>query len=291
MSAACLGAFVIVLIIRAIVGHSCKKAFVRFYESEERFQDAADELKSAKLDPTFENTIAVCVRSFHKAPVVDDEDEEEDEDEKDEDERTVVIHKDPKRVITMGSVDSATVTIDNMEVGALDLSRAFTAFEVKPGLHALKLNIRKNFYGLNKTLELTTPVNPIRVDGNYRAVLYAVCSKEKKNGTIKYELKVIEYDDMLMFLRDLHNTDERELIERERLLGKKLMKRRLKLLEKLGVEEEDPENVSKMKEAVAYGMEKVIVDELGDSIVGGKYDARLQRDYDFHICVTNKGEN
>ena len=202
--------FGIVYIVLSIV---CRTVFKKYATKADHVDIKLDNLKREKIDNVLENQIVVSVRSIFET-LVEYEDvldgEEEDDDEYEYFDADKVGP--PEARIFKGAVDNAVVYIDGVEVGAVDLDSEFSCFRVEPGLHSLKIVIRKEFPYYGKQLVLETPINPIRVDGDYRIVLYTLLTKQNR-GVIRYKLKVAEYDDMVIFMRDtreIGNPDEKK---------------------------------------------------------------------------------
>ena len=261
------GLLVLFGIIRAAVSSSCKKTFVEYSISEEKAGLTLDALKREQLDPMLENRIIVCVRSLLEAEAQFCTDDSNDGDYKfvDENETHTVKIDEP--------ANSVLVTLDGHEVGAIDLTSEFSMFHVDPGLHSLKLKIKKDYYEYEKTLELETPTNPINLNGDYRIVYYAIQARAM-NGRLQYALKVYEYDDMVTFLRDIHKTDVAEKIEQNIELSRKLKKRAKKLSRLLLVDDVD----SAEAEKALFGSEKVMMDEVARCLRSADHDARFRRD-------------
>ncbi|MBQ8417007.1 MAG: hypothetical protein IJX13_08965, partial [Clostridia bacterium] len=122
-----LGAGVLLCIIcgfvRMAVSSSCKSGFAAYYENVQAATDKLEDLKREQLDPILENSIVVSTRALLEAPV---EYEYEDEDNPfDDDSAYEYVDDDDipanETEILCGSVSSALVYIDGIEVGAVDL--------------------------------------------------------------------------------------------------------------------------------------------------------------------------
>lgn len=268
IAACALVLFILAAIIKASVNSSCKKTFVEYSAIDERTEVKLDALKRENLDPALENRIIICVRSILEtaAQFVNEEFGDEEYRFVDESELTVKRINEP--------ANSVLVTLDGHEVGALDLTSEFSMFRVDPGLHSLKLTIKKEYYDQGKTLVLQTPVNPIHVDGNYRIVYYAVQARYE-NDHLKYALKVYEYDDMITFMRDIHQSNALEKIEQSKDISRSLKKRAKKLSHLL--DKEDPA-IEKEKERALFGNEKVALDDLARQLQSVDHDVRFRRD-------------
>ena len=229
---------IIFVLIRAGISASCNKAYVDCFVHDMEMQEGADDIKSETLDPVLENSIVISIHSHLEAPV---EYEEIESDADLEDGSVYEYVNDINQSETEhfnGPVNSAIVYIDDVEVGAVDLGSEFSVFHVNPGLHTLKIKIRKEYAHYGKTLELQTPVNPVFVDGNYRICRYTLDAKSRDNVNITYSLKLAEYDDLAIYRRELHDTDMLETIDRDADLSAKLQKRARHLYKKLRIREE-----------------------------------------------------
>ncbi len=246
---------VIFVLIRLGVSSSCNKAYVACYVHDMEVQEGADEIKSETLDPVLENSVVISIRSHLAAPVeYEDVDSDAPIDENaiyeyvEEDKKGKKANNQPEIEHFYGSVNSAIVFIDDVEVGAVDLGSEFSVFRVNPGLHTLKIKIRKEYAHYGKTLELQTPVNPIYIDGDYRILAYTLDAKTADNVNISYALKLAEYDDMSIFRREMHNTDMLETLDRDADLSRKLRKRARHLYAKLSIREQYVETFRKQEE-------------------------------------------
>ena len=159
-------------IVYIALGFVCKNKYQKYATKADHVDIKLDNLKREKIDDVLENQIVVSVRSIFET-LVEYEDvldgEEEDDDEYEYFDADKVGP--PESRIFTGAVDNAVVYIDGLEVGAVDLDSEFSCFRVEPGLHSLKIVIRKEFPYYGKQLVLETPINPIRVDGDYRIIL------------------------------------------------------------------------------------------------------------------------
>lgn len=275
------GAFMILYIIFSIV---CRKKYKKYATKSDHVDIKLDNLKREKIDNVLENQIVVSVRSIFET-LVEYEDvmegEEEDDDEYEYFDADQVGP--PEAKIFKGAVDNAVVYIDGMEVGAVDLDSEFSCFRVEPGLHSLKIVIRKEFPYYNKQLVLETPINPIRVDGDYRIVLYTVLTKQNR-GIIRYKLKVAEYDDMVIFMRDTRQTgnlDEKHNADR---LGRYLRKRAKKLHVKIFGIPETEEQI-RAREAGLFGEETATMEALSKNMGSTYHDARFSRSNKIEITL------
>ena len=255
-----LGAGVVLAIIFALirlgVSSACNKAYVACYVHDMEVQEGADEIKSETLDPVLENSVVISIRSHLSAPVeYEDVDSDAPIDENavyeyvEEDKKGKKKNfNEPEIEHFHGPVNSAIVFIDDVEVGAVDLGSEFSVFRVNPGLHTLKIKIRKEYAHYGKTLELQTPVNPIYIDGDYRILSYTLDAKTRDNVNISYALKLAEYDDMAIFRREMHNTDMLETLDRDADLSRKLRKRARRLYAKLRIREQYVETFRQQEE-------------------------------------------
>lgn len=236
-------------IIRAAITASCNQLYINCFISDMQVRDGADAIKTEAIDPILENSIVISIRSFLEAPA---EYEEVDANTpiEDDEEYEYVEYKSKKKNKKQkkdadaveieyfeGPVNSAIVFIDDIEVGAVDLSSEFSVFRVNPGLHALKIKIRKEYPHFGKKLEMFSPVVPIYIDGDYRIFRYILETKTRDNVNLSYELKLAEYDDMATFRRDVHSSDLLESFERDADMPRKLRKRAKHLYKKLSIRE------------------------------------------------------
>ncbi|MBQ9797853.1 MAG: hypothetical protein IJW50_09050 [Clostridia bacterium] len=263
-------------LIRLAISASCKKAYVKFNTNTEYADVKLDNLKRAKIDSVLQNQIVIAVRSFFETLV---EYEEVAEDEVEDHDNYEYFDADkcgaPELRTFEGSVDSALVYIDGIEVGALDLDSEFSCFRVDPGLHSVKVVIKKEFPGTEKQLVLQTPINPINVDGDYRIIVYTLLSKHAK-GKIQYKLKVAEYDDMVLFTREGRPTDNFEQWYKMDEMSYSLLKRAEKLHKQIYGEPETREQAQE-NERTLFGDETVSMESLSDRIGITYGDARLSR--------------
>ena len=276
--------FGIAYIIFSIV---CKKTYKKYATKSDHVDIKLDNLKREKIDSVLENQIVVSVRSIFETLVEYEEvleDEEEDDDEYEYfDAGKVGL---PEAKIFTGAVDNAVVYIDGIEVGAVDLDSEFSCFRVEPGLHSLKIVIRKEFPYYNKQLVLETPVNPIRVDGDYRIVLYTLLTKQNK-GIIRYKLKVAEYDDMVIFMRDVRETDNPDAKKNPDNLNKYLRKRSNKLHAKIfGIPE--TEEQMRERETRLFGEETVNMEALSKNMGSTYHDARFSKANKIEITLSEQ---
>ena len=278
--------FAALMILYIIFSVVCRKKYKKYATKSDHVDIKLDNLKREKIDAVLENQIVVSVRSIFET-LVEYEDvmegEEEDDDEYDYFDADQVGP--PEAKIFKGSVDNAVVYIDGMEVGAVDLDSEFSCFRVEPGLHSLKIIIRKEFPYYNKQLVLETPINPIRVDGDYRIVLYTVLTKQNR-GIIRYKLKVSEYDDMVIFMRDTRqagNPDEKHNADR---LNKYLRKRAKRLHVKIFGIPETEEQI-RAREAGLFGEETVNMEALSKNMGSTYHDARFNQANKIEITLNN----
>ena len=269
-------AFALLGILFLIVSLVCRKKFKKYNTKSDHVDIKLDNLKREKIDSVLQNQIVVSVRSIFDT-IVEYEDVLEGEEEDDEEYEyfdASEVGAPEHRTIT-GSVDSAIVYIDGMEVGAIDLDSEFSCFRVEPGLHSLKITIKKEFPIYGKQLILETPVNPIRIDGDYRIVLYTLLTKQK-GGVIRYKLKVAEYDDMVIFMRDtreIGNVDEKHNADK---LTPHLYKRAKKLHTKIyGIPVSEEERRAREREL--FGEETVNMEDLSKNMGSAYHDARFNR--------------
>lgn len=259
-----------------VFGFVCKEKYRRYSTKSDHADIKLDNLKREKIDNVLENQIVVSVRSIFET-LVEYEDVLEGEEEDDDEYEYMDADQagPPESRIFTGAVDNAIVYIDGMEVGAVDLDSEFSCFRVEPGLHSLKIVIRKEFPYYNKQLVLETPVNPIRVDGDYRIVLYSVLTKQNR-GIIRYKLKVAEYDDMVIFMRDTRQTGNPDDRHNTDKLSKHLKKRATKLHIKLfGIPETEEEY--RLRESALYGEETANMEALSKNMGSTYHDARFNR--------------
>ncbi len=271
-----LAAFVVCGIIALILSPVCKAKYKKYSTKADHVDIKLDNLKREKIDSVLENQIVVSVRSIFET-LVEYEDVLEGEAEDDDEYEYFDANKagTPELRTFTGSVDSAVVYIDGMEVGAVDLDSEFSCFRVEPGLHTLKIAIKKEFPYYGKQLVIETPTNPIRVDGDYRIVLYSLLTKQNK-GVIRYKLKVAEYDDMVIFMRDTRQAGNSDDVRNADKMSKYLKKRATKLHLKLfGLPE--TEEQYRLRESALYGEETANMEALSRNMDSTFHDARLNR--------------
>jgi hypothetical protein len=271
-----LAAFVVCGIIALILSPVCKAKYKKYSTKADHVDIKLDNLKREKIDSVLENQIVVSVRSIFET-LVEYEDVLEGEAEDDDEYEYFDANKagTPELRTFTGSVDSAVVYIDGMEVGAVDLDSEFSCFRVEPGLHTLKIAIKKEFPYYGKQLVIETPTNPIRVDGDYRIVLYSLLTKQNK-GVIRYKLKVAEYDDMVIFMRDTRQAGNPDDVRNADKMSKYLKKRATKLHLKLfGLPE--TEEQYRLRESALYGEETANMEALSRNMDSTFHDARLNR--------------
>ena len=269
-------AFAVFGILYLVFGYICKRKYIRYSTKADHVDIKLDNLKREKIDSVLENQIVVSVRSIFET-LVEYEDVLEGEAEDDDEYEYFDANKagTPELRTFTGSVDSAVVYIDGMEVGAVDLDSEFSCFRVEPGLHTLKIAIKKEFPYYGKQLVIETPTNPIRVDGDYRIVLYSLLTKQNK-GVIRYKLKVAEYDDMVIFMRDTRQAGNPDDVRNADKMSKYLKKRATKLHLKLfGLPE--TEEQYRLRESALYGEETANMEALSRNMDSTFHDARLNR--------------
>ena len=274
-------AFGLLYIIFSIV---CRKMYKKYATKSDHVDIKLDNLKREKIDSVLENQIVVSVRSIFETLVEYEEvldGEEEDDDEYEYFDADKVGP--PEAKIFTGAVDNAVVYIDGIEVGAIDLDSEFSCFRVEPGLHSLKIVIRKEFPYYNKQLVLETPVNPIRVDGDYRIVLYTLLTKQHR-GMIRYKLKSAEYDDMVIFLRDVREAENPDAKKNPDKLNRYLRKRARKLQAKIfGIPE--TEEQMRARETRLFGEETVSMEALSKNMGSTYHDARFEKTNKIEITL------
>ncbi len=279
--------FVVFGILFLIFSHVCKEKYRRYSTKSDHADIKLDNLKREKIDSVLENQIVVSVRSIFET-IVEYEDVLEGEEEDDDEYEYMDADKagPPESRIFHGAVDNAVVYIDGLEVGAVDLDSEFSCFRVEPGLHTLKIVIRKEFPYYGKQLVLETPVNPIRVDGDYRIILYTVLTKQNR-GIIRYKLKVAEYDDMVIFMRDTRQATNPDDLHNADKLSKYLKKRATKLHIKLfGIPETEEEY--RLRESALYGEETANMEALSKNMGSTYHDARLDRTNKIEITLSEQ---
>jgi len=279
-------AFGLIYIILSVV---CRKKYKKYATKSDHVDIKLDNLKREKIDSVLENQIVVSVRSIFET-LVEYEDVLEGEEEDDDEYEYFDADKvgPPESKIFTGAVDNAVVYIDGMEVGAVDLDSEFSCFRVEPGLHSLKIVIRKEFPYYGKQLVLETPINPIRVDGDYRIVLYTLLTKQNR-GIIRYKLKVSEYDDMVIFMRDTRDTDNLDAKKNPDRLSKYLRKRAKKLHAKIfGIPETEEQR--RIRETGLFGEETVHMEALSQNMGSTYHDARFDRSNKIEISLSKQLE-
>ena len=267
-----------------IFGFVCKKMYKKYATKSDHVDIKLDNLKREKIDSVLENQIVVSVRSIFET-LVEYEDVLEGEEEDDDEYEYFDADKvgPPESKIFTGAVDNAVVYIDGMEVGAVDLDSEFSCFRVEPGLHSLKIVIRKEFPYYNKQLVLETPINPIRVDGDYRIILYTLLTKQNR-GIIRYKLKVAEYDDMVIFMRDTREIGNPDAKKNPDRLSKYLRKRSRKLRAKIfGIPE--TEEQKRARETGLFGEETVQMEALSKNMGSTYHDARFSKTNKIEITL------
>lgn len=274
-------AFGIPFIIFSIV---CKKKYKKYATKSDHVDIKLDNLKREKIDAVLENQIVVSVRSIFET-LVEYEDVLEGEDEDDDEYEYFDADKvgPPEARVFKGAVDNAIVYIDGMEVGAVDLDSEFSCFRVEPGLHSLKIVIKKEFPYYGKQLVLETPINPIRVDGDYRIVLYTLLTKQNR-GVIRYKLKVAEYDDMVIFMRDTREIGNPDQKKNPDKLSRYLRKRSRKLHAKIFGIPETEEQI-RARETGLFGEETVNMEALSKNMPSTYHDARFNRSNKIEITL------
>ena len=282
--------FAAIGVVYLLLGIVCRQKYKKYATKADHVDIKLDNLKREKIDSVLENQIVVSVRSIFET-LVEYEDVLEGEEEDDAEYEYFDANKvgAPEARVFTGAVDNALVYIDGIEVGAVDLDSEFSCFRVEPGLHSLKIVIRKEFPYYGKQLVLETPINPIRVDGDYRIVLYSLCTKQNK-GVIRYKLKVAEYDDMVIFMRDTRqagNIDE--LHNADRLSGY-LRKRSKKLHARIfGVPETDEQR--RARESYLYGEETVNMEDLSKNMGSTYHDARFKQTSKVEVVLNQSFDN
>ena len=276
-------AFGLLYIIFSIV---CRKKYKKYATKSEHVDIKLDNLKREKIDNVLENQIVVSVRSIFET-LVEYEDVLEGEEEDDDEYEYFDADKvgPPESRVFTGAVDNAIVYIDGLEVGAVDLDSEFSSFRVEPGLHSLKIVIRKEFPYYGKQLVLETPINPIRVDGDYRIILYTLLTKQNR-GVIRYKLKVAEYDDMVIFMRDTRETGNPDEKKNPDRLRRYLRKRAKKLHAKIfGIPETEEQR--RIRETSLFGEETVNMEALSNNMGSTYHDARFSQSNKIEITLNN----
>jgi hypothetical protein len=283
-------AFVVFGILYIGFSHVCKKKYVKYSTKSDHVDIKLDNLKREKIDNVLENQIVVSVRSIFET-VVEYEDVLEGEEEDDDEYEYFDADKvgPPEARIFKTPVDSAIVYIDGFEVGAVDLDSEFSCFRVEPGLHSLKVVIKKEFPYYGKQLVLETPINPIKVDGDYRIILYTVLTKQNR-GIIRYKLKAAEYDDMVIFMRDTRDADNPDELHNADNLSRRLQRRALLLHAKIFGAPETEEQF-RARETALYGEETVNMEALSNNMGSTYHDARFNRSNKIEISLSKELEN
>ena len=274
-------------LVRIILSIVCRKKYKKYATKADHVDIKLDNLKREKIDSVLENQIVISVRSIFET-LVEYEDVMEGEAEDDDEYEYFDADKagPPEARIFTGAVDSAVVYIDGIEVGAIDLDGEFSCFRVEPGLHSLKIVIRKEFPYYNKQLVLETPVNPIKVDGDYRIVLYTLLTRQNR-GIIRYKLKVAEYDDMVIFMRDLREIGNPDAKKNPDKLSRYLRKRSKKLRAKLfGIPE--TEEQMRARETSLFGEETVNMEALSKNMGSTYHDARFDRSNKIELTLSKQ---
>ncbi|MBO7273455.1 MAG: hypothetical protein J6V22_01230 [Clostridia bacterium] len=283
-------AFAVIGIGFIVLSFVCRKKYMKYSTKSDHVDIKLDNLKREKIDKVLENQIVVSVRSIFET-LVEYEDVLEGEEEDDDEYEYFDADKvgPPESRVFTGSVDNAIVYIDGLEVGAIDLDSEFSCFRVEPGLHSLKIIIRKEFPYYGKQLVLETPINPIRVDDDYRIVLYTVLTKQNRD-IIRYKLKVAEYDDMVIFMRDTRQTGNLDEKHNADKLSLHLRKRARKLHRKIyGIPE--TEEQFRAREAALYGEETATMEALSKNMGSTYHDARFDRSNKIEISLSKDLQN
>ena len=282
--------FVALGLVYLILGIVCRAKYKKYATKADHVDIKLDNLKREKIDSVLENQIVVSVRSIFETlveyeDVLDGEAEDDDEYEYFDADKVGA----PEARVFTGAVDNALVYIDGIEVGAVDLDSEFSCFRVEPGLHSLKIVIKKEFPYYGKQLILETPINPIRVDGDYRIVLYTLMTKQNK-GIIRYKLRSAEYDDMVIFMRDTRqaaNLDEKKNPDR---LSRYLRKRSKKLRAKIfGIPETEEQR--RARETGLFGEETVTMEDLSKNMGSAYHDARFKQTSKVEVVLNQSFDN
>lgn len=273
-----------------ILSFVCRHAYKKYATKADHTEIKLDNLKREKIDNVLENQIVVSVRSIFETlveyeDVLDGEEEDDDEYEYFDADKVGA----PEARVFTGAVDKAVVYIDGIEVGAVDLDSEFSCFRVEPGLHSLKVVIKKEFPYYGKQLVLETPINPIRVDGDYRIILYTLLTKQNK-GVIRYKLKVAEYDDMVIFMRDTREAGNPDELHNADKLGRYLRRRARKLHARIfGVPETDEE--IRIRETALYGEETANMEALSKNMGSTYHDARFKQTSKIEVVLNQSFDN
>ncbi len=192
-------------IIRAILTQKCEKAFIEYYENCIHVQSRSDSLKIETIDPVLENSIIISTATITADGITPPAPPKTKKKKK---KKAPVLDFEP--IVDDDNLDSAIVYIDGIEVGAVDLASPFSVFRVNPGLHTLKLRLKKYYARDDKALEIETPIATVHIDNNYRIFYYTINVQLKTHDRtwLSYNLKLAEYDDMTAFRRDVHKKDE-----------------------------------------------------------------------------------
>ena len=273
-----------------ILSFVCRHAYKKYATKADHTEIKLDNLKREKIDNVLENQIVVSVRSIFETlveyeDVLDGEEEDDDEYEYFDADKVGA----PEARVFTGAVDKAVVYIDGIEVGAVDLDSEFSCFRVEPGLHSLKVVIKKEFPYYGKQLVLETPINPIRVDGDYRIILYTLLTKQNK-GVIRYKLKVAEYDDMVIFMRDTREAGNPDEFHNADKMGRYLRRRARKLHARIfGVPETDEE--IRIRETALYGEETANMEALSKNMGSTYHDARFKQTSKIEVVLNQSFDN
>ena len=273
-----------------ILSFVCRHAYKKYATKADHTEIKLDNLKREKIDNVLENQIVVSVRSIFETlveyeDVLDGEEEDDDEYEYFDADKVGA----PEARVFTGAVDKAVVYIDGIEVGAVDLDSEFSCFRVEPGLHSLKVVIKKEFPYYGKQLVLETPINPIRVDGDYRIILYTLLTKQNK-GVIRYKLKVAEYDDMVIFMRDTREAGNPDELHNADKMGRYLRRRARKLHARIfGVPETDEE--IRIRETALYGEETANMEALSKNMGSTYHDARFKQTSKIEVVLNQSFDN
>ena len=273
-----------------ILSFVCRHAYKKYATKADHTEIKLDNLKREKIDNVLENQIVVSVRSIFETlveyeDVLDGEEEDDDEYEYFDADKVGA----PEARVFTGAVDKAVVYIDGIEVGAVDLDSEFSCFRVEPGLHSLKVVIKKEFPYYGKELVLETPINPIRVDGDYRIILYTLLTKQNK-GVIRYKLKVAEYDDMVIFMRDTREAGNPDELHNADKMGRYLRRRARKLHARIfGVPETDEE--IRIRETALYGEETANMEALSKNMGSTYHDARFKQTSKIEVVLNQSFDN
>ncbi len=243
-------------IIRHRVSLACEEKYISYFVHDMFVQDGADAIKAETVDPVLENAIVISINSTLTAPAEYEERQiTRAEIAKINDEETLLeiqkyrakadavdifgkkVMQDGDYDHFSGSVNHAVVFVDNIEVGVVDLGSEFSVFRVNPGLHTLRIKIRKDYPHYDKVLNVETPITPVYIENDYRIFRYTIDAASADNQNVSYKLKCAEYDDMATFRRDLHNSDRLELLERDAELPPHLCKRAEELYAKLSIQD------------------------------------------------------